>query len=171
MALTVAALVSSDSDDPSSVLGEKVVRCTAGDGSLVPTGVRRIAANDEPFTVRIESGRIASILTKPLRITPGTLPTIPPASVTIAAIRIEGSSLVADLVVENATSCSAVVSRADAVSRRGAIDRVANVRFGSNPGVVVAAGSRATGRFAVPLEGDGVYEISASATAEIGRVR
>lgn len=171
VALIVAALVSGGSEGPSAVLGEKVVRCTAGDGSLVPAGVRRIAASDEPYTIRIESGRIASILTKPLRITPDTVPPIQPASVTIASIRIESGALVADMIVSNETNCSAVVSRADAVSRRGTLDRVANVRFGSNAGVVVAPGSAATGRFSVPLEGDGTYEISATATAELGRVR
>lgn len=170
--LFVAALLGGGDEKPSSVLGEKVVRCTAGDGSTVPSGVRQIAADDQPFTVRIESGRIASILTKPLKITPDTVPTIQPASVAISAIRIEGGALVAEMIVSNGTSCSAFVSRADAVSKRGPSNqRVANVRFGANAGVIVGPGSHATGRFSVPLEGDGTYEISATATTEFGRVR
>jgi hypothetical protein len=172
VALVAAAVFARDDDGPAAVLGEKVVRCTAGDGSVVPSGVRQIAADDEPFTIRVESGRIASILTKPLKITPDTVPVVQPASVAIASIRIEGSALVADMIVSNGTSCSAVVSRAGAVSRRGpSPSRVANVRFGASNGVVVAPGAHATGRFSVPLEGDGTYEISASATTEIGRVR
>ena len=170
--LLLAAFLGSGSDKPSSVLGEKVVRCTAGDGSTVPSGIRQIPADDQPFTVRVESGRIASILTKPLKITPGSVPAVQPASVAISAIRIEGRALVADMIVSNGTSCSAFVSRADAVSKRDAVNqRVANVRFGANAGVIVRPGSHATGRFSVPLEGDGTYEISATATTELGRVR
>lgn len=172
VALGVFALVDRTPEEPSAVLGEKVVRCTAVDGTVVPSGVRRIAADDEPFTIRIESGRIASILTKPLKITPGEEPVVQPASVALSAIRIEGRALVADVIVSNETSCSAVVSRADAVSRRGpGNERVANIRFGANAGIVVAPGAHATGRFSVPLDGDGTYEISAGATAELGRVR
>ncbi|MGH2794008.1 MAG: hypothetical protein ACRDKG_06855, partial [Actinomycetota bacterium] len=152
----------------SEVLGDKATRCVRVDGSAAPTGELRIAADDEPFTVRIESGRIASILTKPLKIVPGVVPPVPPATVSIASIRIEGLELVADVVVANATNCSATVSRADATARRAARDpHVSLVRFASGGDVVVAPGERATGRFSVPLDGDGTYEISASATTEI----
>jgi hypothetical protein len=155
-----------------AVLGEKVVRCAVAGGTAITPGRIAISEPDGPFTVRIESGRIASILTRPLKITPGSVVAPSAASFVISSIRVENGALVADVSVANRTNCPASLGSANVTARhdtKGA--RVSAVRFDGDTDPVVAAGDRATGRISIPLAGDGVYEVSATGSAEIGLVR
>lgn len=160
-------------DVETSVLGAKVTRCTADDGALVVTpGIHRLTAENAPLTVRVAGGRITSILTKPLKITPGTTPIPRLASFTIGAPSATGGSLAFTVSMANLTDCSARMSLAHGVARRGSDpSRVSGVRFGDVDRVEVAPGEKVAGRFSVPLAGDGVYEISASVYTEVGLVR
>ena len=157
---------------PASVLGEKLTRCAVDGGTAVAPGRIGIAAQDGPLTVRIESGRIASILTKPLKITPAAPTTPAPASMVLSAIRVEGGALVADVALANRTNCAASIG-ATSVTARHATNgaRASAVRFEGGAAPVLGPGDRATGRIAIPLSGDGTYEVTATGSAQIGLVR
>lgn len=170
-AVVVVNQLALDRERP-AVLGAKVLRCAVSGGSAVAPGRITITEPDGPFTVRIESGRIASILTKPLKLTPGSVPAPAAASFSISSFRVEEGALRADVAVANRTNCSASLGSANVSARHDAkAARVSAVRFDGDDDPVLAPGDRVTGRISIPLSGDGTYEVSATGSAEIGLVR
>ena len=156
-----------------AVLGSKVTRCSAGGGSVeVLQGVHHVVADNAPLTIRVDDGRIASVLAKPLKITPSSARRQAPASLTIGAAEAAGGSLRFEVAMANLTDCTALVRAAHAVARLGGRpSRVASVRFGAEDNVSVPPGEKVTGVFVVPLEGDGTYQVTASTFNEIRLVR
>ena len=155
-----------------AVLGTKVTRCEIVDGgATVPQGTHRLTAENAPLTVTVSDGRIASVLAPAVKIEPGSTAAPRAASFTIGTPKMSGDALSAEIMIHNLTDCPAEVRGAQAVPQRDAWSVLAPIRFGTNDHAVVSPGRSVAGSFSVTLDGDGTYEITATAYTVFGQVR
>ncbi len=171
-AATAIAIVRRGGDDP-AVLGAKVGGCATDAGTAtVVSGVHRATADNAPLTVTLTGGRIASVLTPAVRITPGRRETVRAASFTIGRPRILGDRLEFEVNLNNLSGCTIHVGLGRATATRsGRRSHDAPIRFDDADRAVVAPREGSGGSVSFPLEGDGTYELTANAEFEFRLVR
>jgi len=171
-AATTVAIVRGGGEKP-AVLGTKVERCRTSEGTVtVASGISTLTADTAPLTVTVRNGRIASVLTPAVRITPGSAEPPHVASFTLGRPRLEGGNLTVDVTLESLSDCGVRVgaARASATRQDGQASGTA-IRFGGDDRAVVAPRQAAASSVAIPLFGDGSYEVTAAADVEFGLVR